>query len=464
MDQADNPNDPLMRFKQRQPVATPLAAASAQQEIFDYGLRRLLAMYQLTPADARIAFADDKATELADKGEILKPLGIPFVPLHLTGDKVPLEAVVAEARRHHAVLVLMDHNFTGGNGIRYARDIFNECLDIDAQRYMLPAVFSAVDRATTDVELQRNFPYIPFISKNQPEEAIRVAVQRAFIQAVLWRTARQRFDSLETAFAQIRTNYEELRKQLGPVEHFTASPAGLPTETGVYRTPVFARELTDHLLGNCSFLDDTSVRRIAANRIKMEWPTELELMDVVSVYHLFRGNAPERDVSRPYTMLLNDVERILEQGARDDARSRGRPIPTIGQPTVQQYLFQFFAGDSGNTTLGRGNETDLDLALSIVVGENAAGLLALQNVERAAMRFVQYMGDTFGARSKVRQPTEPAHGFKAYEVAVRIPRFYESTGVGVVELVHTELPPQTAKPQAIGRIALHRVAQSYLER
>ncbi len=452
-------DNPLDRFRHRAPAQTaPAAAPAPQSETFDYGLRRLLAMYQLRPADARIAFADDKSTELADKSEILKPLEIPFVPLHLTGDKVPLEMVVAEARRHNVVLLLMDHNFTGGNGIQYARDIFYDCLDIDAQRYMLPVVFSAVDRATADVELQRQFPFIPFISKNQSEEGIRVAVQRAFIQAVLWRTSRQRFDSLETAFVQIKAEFEELKGKLVPeVQQFNEPSAAPPVETGVYRTPTFAQELTDHLVGNCSYLDDASVRRIARSRIKMEWAPELELVDVVSAYRLFTGNAPQRDVSRPYTMVLNDVERIIEQAARDDARAKSRPLPTINNPTVQQYLFQFSSGDSGKTALGKGNETDLDVVLSVVVGENAANLLAVPNVERAVMRFVNYMTDTFAARSKIRQPTEPMAGFRAYEVAVRIPGFYESTGAGSVEVVRTELPPQgAARPQAIGRIELRR--------
>ncbi|MDO8642902.1 MAG: hypothetical protein Q7R76_04980 [Candidatus Woesearchaeota archaeon] len=454
-------DNPLDRFRHRAPAQTaPVAASAPQSETFDYGLRRLLAMYQLQPADARIGFADDKPTELADKSDILKPLAIPFVPLHLTGDKVPLEMVVAEARKHNVVLLLMDHNFTGGNGIQYARDIFYECLDIDAQRYMLPVVFSAVDRATADVELQRQFPFIPFISKNQSEEGIRVAVQRAFIQAVLWRTSRQKYDSLETAFAQIKEDYERLKRQLEPVQQF-AEPSKAPKgEMSIYRTPQFAGELTDHLVGNCSYLDDTSVRRIAKSRIKMDWPSELELVDVDSAYHLFMGNAPPKDVSRPYTMLLNDVERIIEQAARDDARAKSRPLPTINNPTVQQYLFQFSSGDSGKTVLGRGNETDLDIVLSVVVAENAASLLAVPNVERAVMRFVSYMTETFAARSKIRQPTEPMSGFRAYEVAVRIPGFYEPTGAASVEVVQTELPSQgAARPQAIGRIELRR---SYL--
>ncbi|HII89338.1 TPA: hypothetical protein HA253_07135 [Candidatus Woesearchaeota archaeon] len=472
---AGSEDDAVSRFQRRregempQSSGQPLQTRAEPPSEFDYGLRRLLKLYELEVTDARIALADDMDDQITEAGTTLRPLNIPFVPIRLQGQGARLEQVVAEARRHHALVLLIDHNFSGGNGVQYAKDIFRDCEGCEPELYLRPVVYSVVDQATKNPELQRLFPHLDFISKRDDPEKIRVAVQRAYVDAVLWRDQLKQASNLRKAYVFLRDDNVRLKAELekagismGEVRRYTAEELDLtqrpaPSAPSEYRTPQLAEELMNHLVGNVIYLDDTRARPLAKSRMTASWSEELRLVDVHPAYRLFEGNNPTRDISRPFAGFLNDLETQVENHAREQAVRNRKQRPRIETPTVRQYSLHFASGDTSESVFKRGKETDLDLTLTLTVPSDVYATHT--TVEMGFLRFFEYLSHVLNGQAKARSYAGQgeATGYTAIEIQARFPGVYEPTTQ--VEVVQTALPRTTATNQrdVLGRVSLRRV-------
>ena len=470
-------DDAIARFQRRNEGAPEqaLPTLAEPQSEFNYGLRGLLKLYGLAVTDARIALADDMDEHIGEAGRILKPLLVPFVPIHLQGTGARLEEVVEEARKHHVLVLLIDHNFKGGNGIQYAKDIFMDCRGCEPERYLHPVIYSAVSQAARNPELERLFPYLDFIFKGLTPEEIRIKVQKAYFRAVLQRDQLKQDSNHRKAYGLLRDDNVRLIEQLeqagvsmGEVRRYTAEELDLtqrpvPSAPTEYRTPELADELMKHLAGNVIYLDDVKARPLARTRITASWPEELRPVEIHSAYRLFEGNNPLRDISRPFAMFLNDLETRLESHAREQAERDSKQRPRIETPTVQRYALHFASGDASESPFRKGEETDLDLTLTLTVPSDVCATNV--TVEREYLRFFENVSRDFDGQTKARSYAGQgdATGYTIIEFQARFPMVYEPTPT--MEVVQTALPRPTATVQrdVLGMVGLRRVpATSYI--
>ncbi len=471
-------DDPRQRFLRARGGQIPSVAAVATTTGFDYGLVKLAGLYSVPKQRTKIGLADDLGQQLEGAATILRPLGVEFVPIRLQGDQTSLESVVERAKGEGVLVLLVDHNFKGGNGIEYAKRIFVDCQDVGPQDFLHPVVYSAVDRATADIELQRRFPHLSFISKNQEEELIRVLVQREFVRGVLAYHQRQTLTSYQQSVANLGREIQRLTEQLRQASVSTPlelaepeRPISRPEYVGLageYRTPQLARELTDRLLRECVYFQDTQPRNLTADRIRIDWDedlrAELGLLDIASAYRIVPGATPERDIGKPLAFFVEDVEKIAETAARMRAEAAGLPAPSLHKPTVARYHLRFTPADHA-TYAEKGKGTDLDLSVSILLPlEGGAEVTKL--VQRApATKYERYVTENLDAKVFQRQyPGEGEfQGSYVFEVTARFPGVYED--LSGVEVAKTEPPPTTATVQRdmLGRVGLVKVpSASYL--
>lgn len=475
----NDPTDPRTRFlRVRQGEPTPPTTTSlATTTGFDYGLVKLARMYGVPAERTKIGLADDLGQQLEGAATTLRPLGVEFVPIRLQGEQTSLESVVARAKEEGVLVLLIDHNFKGGNGIEYAKMVFSDCQDVGPGDFLHPVVYSAVDRATADIELQRRFPHLSFLSKNQDEELIRVLVQREFVRAVLAYHQRQILSSARESLGALGKEIERLTEQLrgasvsAPLELAEAErPVSRPEYIGAvgeYRTPQLARELTDRLLRECVYLEDTRVRNLTAERIRVDWDeevkTELTLLDIASVYRIFPGADPEKNIGKPLAFFVEGIEKMAEAGARMKTEATDSSAPTFQKPTVARYHLRFTPGDHA-TYRPQGKETDLDLSVAIPLPSGIAADVIKLLQRGPVTKYERYVGENLGAKVFQRQYEGEGdlHGYQIFEVTARFSGVYESTSG--IEVVRTELPP-TARVErdVLGRVGLVKVpAASYL--